>query len=113
MDRVVERQFVDAEKGAAALAQIFDRQSEHRSKHQHRGDHDIAMSVHPCIFTVEEQRIELERRQREQIVVRLLDRATPMMVEYLTHGEIIERMTPLAYREVLPLARCSAHALLP
>ena len=71
VDGLLEGEFVDAEERAAALAQILDREAEHRGEDQHRIGDDAGMAVRAGIGGVEVVRIEMQGQGREEGALRI------------------------------------------
>src|SRR5882757_9601469 len=89
----MEGECVDAEERPAALAQILDRETEHRGEDQHRiGDH-AGMAVRAGIGGVEVVRIEMQGQRREEGALRFGDGAAPMVPEDAPRLEILVAVT--------------------
>src|SRR6266404_4835761 len=89
IERAMEFQIVDAQEKAARLAQVLNRESEHRQEDQHRVQYDAAVAVGCRVLGVEVQRVEAERQGGEQAVVAVVERAAPMMMVDVAEFEIL------------------------
>src|SRR3981081_1002594 len=85
----MEGECVDAEERPAALAQILDRETEHRGEDQHRIGDDAGMAVRAGGGGVEVVRIEMQRQRREEGALRFGDGAAPMVPEDVPRLEIL------------------------
>src|SRR5258707_2740920 len=85
----MEGECVDAEERPAALAQILERETEHRGEDQHRIGDDAGMAVRAGVGGVEVMRIEMQRQRREEGALRFGDGAAPMVPEDAPRLEIL------------------------
>src|SRR5580692_2534214 len=81
IDGLMEGELVDAEERSTALAQLLDRETEHRGEDQHRIDDDAGMAVRAGVGGVEIVRIEVQGQRREKGALRFRDGAAPMVLE--------------------------------
>src|SRR5690242_14951196 len=82
-------ELVDPQERTAALAQILDRQTEHRGEDQQRIDDQAGMTMGTCVRSVEVVRIEMERQGGEEGTFRLGNGAAPVMLEDPADLEIL------------------------
>ena len=86
----MERALLDAKKGPAHFAEILDGKTYNRAKHKHGVDHHIAMTMCFRKLDIQVHGIPVARRRREERIVAVGDRATPVMREYLTFRKVLE-----------------------
>src|SRR6188472_3088863 len=81
IDRLVKVQILDPEEHASGLAQVLYTESEYRVEHQHRTDHDVGMAFRARELRIEIARVVMQRQRREDRIVGLRNRTSPVMDE--------------------------------
>src|SRR5262245_4325235 len=89
IDGPMEAELVDAQEGAAALAQVLDGEAEHSSEDQQRIGDDAGMAVGAGVGGVEIVWIEMQRQRREEGALRFGDRAAPVVPEDPSRLEVL------------------------
>jgi len=95
-------QIVDAQKSRPVLAEVLNREAEHRVENKH-GIHLLArVTVRDSELPIIIERIKMKGERREERIVALVYRAAPVMDEFATDLEILVPMATLTLHRSLP-----------